>query len=158
MKGGCGLTCEMKATIQGLHTLWVFTTFEEVLKRVLQIALVFTWLLSITGVVVSKHYCGPFLKNIELGHSSKHCCMDAADEDNDCCKNTTEYQSLDESFVKVDKLALDTPALFVLYAVALPEFLASDKAYSTQSLSFAADTGPPLPPYPAYISFGSLLI
>tara|TARA_R110001606_G_scaffold98154_4_gene216946 strand:- start:26507 stop:26893 length:387 start_codon:yes stop_codon:yes gene_type:complete len=128
------------------------------LKRILQIALVFTWLLSIAGVVVSRHYCGPFLKNVELGHSTKHCCMDAADEPNDCCENTTEYQSLDGSFVKVEKLALGTPSLFVLYAIELPDFLSYDEAYSTHSLSFATDTGPPLPLYPAYISFGALLI
>lgn len=84
--------------------------------------------------------------------------MDAADEPNDCCENTTEYQSLDESFVKVEKLALGTPSLFVLYAIELPEFLSSNEAYSTHSLSFAVDTGPPLPLYPAYISFGALLI
>jgi hypothetical protein len=60
--------------------------------------------------------------------------------------------------VKVEKLALDSPTLFVLYAIELPEFLSFDEAYSTHSLSFAADTGPPLPSYPAYISFGSLLI
>lgn len=84
--------------------------------------------------------------------------MDPADGPEDCCKNTIEYTSLDDDFLKVEKLAPASPNLFEIYSVEIPDFLLSDAQWSTNLFPVVDDTGPRKQSIPPYISFGALLI
>ncbi len=83
--------------------------------------------------------------------------MDEAEMPADCCKNTTEFQSLDADFLKIDKLQQESPALYVLYVVQLPPlvFLTHDGANNRYN---ADDAGPPVPAVPLFLENRTLII
>lgn len=122
--------------------------------------LVFIWILSVSGVVVSRHYCGPFLKKVELGHGTQHCCedMDDADESSGCCSNTTEFRHLEGDFVKVQPHEQAAPELFLLYAIELTTRVISMDEGQIVALWVDNSSGPPLTSSPLFIIHRSIII
>lgn len=128
------------------------------MKKALQIALVFLWIFSVSGVVVSRHYCGPFLKSVELGHNDLHCTdMDEDDMPSDCCKNTTEFQSVEGDFLKINNQQQELPQLFVLYSV---EFAVLELLRENARHHFTVfdSSGPPVYSPPLFIVNRAIII
>lgn len=56
------------------------------LKRITYLLFISLWITSITGVTLSKHYCGEFLVSVNINHEAESCC----DKETGCCHNENE--------------------------------------------------------------------
>lgn len=84
------------------------------LKKASHIILSILLLIAITGLTISKHYCGEELVSTSLFSEAESCC-----ESSDCCKNETETYQLDEDFSVSSITEIPELMQLDLFAVAL---------------------------------------
>lgn len=66
------------------------------LRNVTNIIMTCLLLISTTGFVISKHYCGNELISIDLKSDADPCC-----EDGMCCNTETQFIQLDQDFLAI---------------------------------------------------------
>lgn len=64
------------------------------LKRVLNIVIIISLLISTTGLLISKHYCHGHLVSIAYGHDAESCCTSC-----NSCQNETKFYQVKDDFI-----------------------------------------------------------
>jgi hypothetical protein len=66
-------------------------------NRIIHFILTCLFLVTTTGITLSKHYCGTEMISISINFEAEACCDDI--DNSDCCRNETEHFQLKENFV-----------------------------------------------------------
>ena len=110
------------------------------IKATGHIILSFLLLLSTSGLVVSKHFCGGKLISTSFYVEADSCC-----DSGDCCKNETEVFKLDED-IQVSTM-LELPQLAQMDLLAIPLVIFNLKVEEDQIIEefTIAESPPPSP-------------
>jgi hypothetical protein len=105
------------------------------LKRLLNIALIFSLIISMIGVSTSKVFCMSMGKVM-----SKSCCEKSSKEDGGCCKNVTVLNKLTSDITAVNA-SVEMPQV-LLFAVAYLEYFNSSIAMLSQEHGYFSYSPP----------------
>jgi hypothetical protein len=132
------------------------------MKRLIVIPVMFIYLLAVSGIMISAHYCGQQLESWNVYVDSDGCagdaCSDVPEEEDGCCKDEviTAKLSQDQNLVTAFKLKLSDNSLVAI----LPEYFALPES-SVTPIAVAANTHMPNAPpgpwqqIPLYKLYGS---
>lgn len=95
------------------------------MKRLIVIPVMFIYLLAVSGIMISAHYCGQQLESWNVYTESDGCagdaCSDEPEEEEGCCKDEviTAKVSQDQNLVNAFKLKLSENSFIAI----LPEYI-----------------------------------
>jgi hypothetical protein len=64
------------------------------LNSILSIGLSFLLIVSTSGIIINRHYCGDNLMEVSTSQPAKSCCTE-----NSCCRSETTFLQVDEDFI-----------------------------------------------------------
>ena len=109
------------------------------MRQTISIFLLFSVLLSSTGITLSKHFCGEALAHITLNETKTCCEGEEADMPGDCCHDEFDQLLLNDSQIDHQTLQLQPLAFFTLSILA-------------HFLSFSSEVVLPVSPWTAFHS------
>ena len=124
-----------------------FVLSFQTVKRLLVIQVMFIYLLAVSGIMITAHYCGQELESWNVYVESDGCagddCSDVPEEEDGCCKDEviTAKVSEDQNIVTAFKLKLADNS----FAAILPQYFSVPDAPAI-SVAFAANAHMPNAP------------
>lgn len=125
------------------------------MRQVIAVFLLFSVLMSSTGFMLSKHFCGEELAHISL-NETKTCCDSEEDMPSDCCHDEFDQLVLDDSQLNYQTLQLQ-PMTWVTLSV-LTQFLSFSPQAAIIAFPWTAFHSPPIPDTPVYLRVQSFLL
>ncbi|MEQ9442766.1 MAG: hypothetical protein RIG62_27240 [Cyclobacteriaceae bacterium] len=126
------------------------------MHKIFSIVLLLSVMVSSSGFMMTKHFCGEMLAHITLGDEGKTCCDDEEDMPNDCCHDESEQLLLDDFQLDHQTPQLQPLTFFTVSIVA--HFIPFSSETSPASPLWVAFHAPPIPGIDVYLRIQSFLI
>ena len=131
------------------------------MRQAISVLLLFSVLVSSTGLTLSKHFCGEELAHITLNETKTCCEGEEADMPGDCCRSGCCHDEFDQLLLddsQLDHQTLQLQPLAFLTLSVLTHFLSFSPEVTVPASPWTAFHAPPLPNTDVYLRVQSFLI
>lgn len=114
-----------------------------ILKRLLNISLLFFYLTAVIGINISLHYCGGSLASINLIEKASCCCDDNETTDDGCCKDDFKQFKIHDDQLESNKIQNKYEGQGDFYSQTYFKFTFSQDKLHAQALNDKLPLQPP---------------